>query len=97
MSKKPKHDPVHFVEITVVKDQHRQSVVVRPEQINGVYLRLINRTDDRETDTFCVTVSVNKQEYEIGCELRESAFKVARKVADLALLAAIPATISPLD
>lgn len=91
MAKKAKQDPINFVELTIVKDQHRQSVVVRPEQINGVYLRLINRSNDRKTDTFRITVSLNKREYEIGCELREAAFSVARKVADLALLAAISA------
>jgi hypothetical protein len=90
MVRKTSRFPIHdLIEIPVIKDRRPQSLVIRPKEINGVYLRLVQRSANTEADLFQICVSINGCSYEISYAMRGPAFQMAKDIADLSLLAGV--------
>jgi hypothetical protein len=76
----------HAFELPVVKGNRTEIVIVSSNQLGGVYLRLMQRSTDPRHDIFQVNVVINGIECETEQITRDAAGRLAKALADLAIV-----------
>ena len=67
-------------------DTELHPLSIRPDQIAGVYLRLLAKSPNANHDLFQVNVVIDGIEYEVETNARTAAFQLAKAIADLAIM-----------